>query len=279
MKLISAIINILLVLLITISGSVFILDRTADAEHLSETAETSGVYKGVSEVVSRQLVEIGAKNLGVDPSQIPQEAKDVVSEEYIATKSQEVTAQIEEALRGERSSIKIDISDLADEAQAAGLTVNKIDLKPIEIQVPVEDQQAGVRASQNLDLFKFISYTLTGILLAASIAIGTARKKFTGLAVAFLASAIIFGLLAVLAGFLKGFVAGSLELPNNISEISPYAQTFTASIVGEISRAYFWFAVASTIIGLGIIIGSKNIARLKKDTVISGDDTDPFTLS
>lgn len=262
MKVLSAFINSLLSFFIVLSGTSFVVNKVADAEYLNKTAKESGVYKGVSEVVSRRLIETSANNLGVPPEQIPAQVSDVVSEEYITAKSEEVTTQIEQALRGEREKITIDISDLASQARAAGLSVNPSDLKPIEINAPqTQNESSSTRTAQSLDFIRFISYILTAVLFIASIALSIIRKSLKGFALALISSGLMFAVFALVGTLVSNTIVGWVALPETITEITPYAQTFARSLLDEVSSLYGWFAISLTLFGVILFFVNKTLQK------------------
>lgn len=274
MKALTAIINSLLAAFIIMSGTIFVANKVADAQYLNTTAEKSGVYKGVSEVASRRLAETSARNLGIPVEQIPAEASSVVSEEYVASKSQEITSQVESVLRGEKKSVVIDISDLSAKAQAAGLSVNPSDLKPIEITPPQqENEQNNIRIAQNLNVLRFISYFVTALLFIASVALSVVRRSLLGLAGALLSSGVVFAAFALMAALVSSAASEWITLPEEVVEVTPYVHAFIHSVVNNVSNTYIWLAVVSSIIGLLLIPIDRMIKRRRSA------DTQQHTVS
>jgi hypothetical protein len=275
MKPLAIISNCILAICIVLSGVTFVVDKVSQASYLTQTAEKSNIYSGISEIARDRVAETAAQSLGVPEESIRQTVAGLVSEEYIQTKSAEINDQVEQVLRGESNKISVQFTDLLAQANAAGLGLNSTDLKPIEIELPPSTSQTTVQSAQNLDLIRFVSYTITALFLVISLALSVLRRSTLGLGLAFGFSGIAFTVLALASKLLEAALVNLVALPETVKELDAYADAFVEAIVSDVSRQYFIFAAVLGLLFAMCIISHRLLRplRIKKNSIQQSANT------
>lgn len=261
MKVASILANIFFAVFVTISGILYVLNHTANASYLQSSAKEAGVYENVSSIMANKLTEVAIANSGQSAETVESQISGLVSKEYIQSKSEEVTSQIEQVLSGESEKIVIDFSDLAAQASAQGLAINSTDLKPIEITLPENTDTSVVKGAQSLDLLQFVCYTVTVLLLVISVILAILRRSSLGLGIACLVSAVVLGMLSLILRVISPVFNGLLELPEAVNEITPSLQKLVRIILSDGSKSYMIMALVLLVAAAVCFITHKFIKK------------------
>jgi hypothetical protein len=237
MKILSAITNILLSVLIVLSGSAFVAQSVTQTSSIQNAAEESGVYKGISEVVGKQLNDLAAEEAIKAGVPSDKDLSSLVDEAYVTTKGEDLIRQIEDYRSGKSNSIVLDISDIAAQAKAQGVNIDEATLKPIEIVPPSTVKQPGNVAS-TANYSQIILYVVTALFFVASIIIAVLRRRMLGLFLALLVSAITLLLIALSSSLIGSFAYSYLSLPAEVSQLNPYVRSFARALFSDAGRLF-----------------------------------------
>lgn len=257
MKAASIITNVLLAIFITLSGALYVVNKTTQADHLQNVAKSAGVYEGISEMVSEKLAQKVANNSGLSIEEAEKLVPSVITDDYVQKVSRDFSDQIEQVLSGESEKIVIDFSDLTAQANAQGLAINTTDLKPFEINLPANTDQGVVKTAQNLAVFQFISYVGTSLLLITSCVLAFLRRSTLGLGLAFIISAINFVALLLINHILLSAALKFVNLPKSVTEITPYVSSFINSLFASMNSVYTTLSISCAAMGVLFIIAHK----------------------
>lgn len=237
MKILSAITNILLSFFIVLSGSTFVVQSVTQTSRLEDAAEESGVYKGISEVVGKQLNDLAAEEAIKSGVPNNQDLSSIVDEAYVTTKAEDLIRQIEDYRSGKSNSLVLDISDIASEAKAQGVNIDEATLKPIEIIPPsAENRPSNVASSLNYG--QILLYAVTAFLFIASIILAVIRRRMLGLFIALLVSALTLLLIALSSSLIGSFAYSYLSLPAEVSQLNPYVRSFARALFSDAGRLF-----------------------------------------
>lgn len=256
MKILSILTNILLSILIVLSGSAFVTQTLTQTSKIQDAAKRSGVYKGISEVVSKELTDLAAEEAIKSGVANNQDFSKIVDEAYVTAKGEQLAQQIEDFRSGKSNSIVLDISDIAARAKAQGLNVDEATLKPIEIVPPSQNNQPN-NISGSMNVGQIILYSFTALLFIASIIFSIIRRNLFGLFLALLISGITLLSFALFSNLIGTFVANQLSLPAEVSQLNPYVRTFTKALLSDASKMFL-------IQGLGLVVISIITAIIHK---------------
>ncbi len=196
MKILSILTNILLSILIVLSGTAYVAQNLTQTSTIQDAAKESGIYQGITNIVSKQLTDTLEKEAIMAGNTTTQDFSKIVDEAYVTAKGEELAKQIEDYKSGRKNSIVLDISDISERAKAQGVTIDGTNLQPIEIIPPSAESQPS-NVSRSINYGQYILYGFTAFLFVASIIISIFRRRMFGLFLALLVSAIILFLIAL----------------------------------------------------------------------------------
>lgn len=276
MKILSILTNILLSFLIVLSGSAFVVQNVTQTSSLQDAAMESGVYKGISEVVSKKLTDTLEKEAIMAGTTTTQDFSNIIDEAYVSAKGEELAKQIEDYKSGKTNSIVLDISDISERAKAQGVNIDSANLKPIEI-VPARSEAQPKKISNSISSGQIVLYVLTALLFVASIVFGVLRRNLFGLCTALLVSSITLLSLAGVSSLIGTLVANKLSLPAEVSLLNPYVRKFTNTLLGTAGRLFLIQALGLLVIS---IIAGVVHRFIRKPTVEEpSQDIDPINPS
>lgn len=264
MKILSILTNILLSFLIVLSGSAFVVQNVTQTSSLQDAAMESGVYKGISEVVSKKLTDTLEKEAIMAGTTTTQDFSNIIDEAYVSAKGEELAKQIEDYKSGKTNSIVLDISDISERAKAQGVNIDSANLKPIEI-VPARSDTQPKKISNSISSGQIVLYVLTALLFVASIVFGVLRRNLFGLCIALLVSSITLLSFAGVSSLIGTLVANKLSLPAEVSLLNPYVRKFTNTLLGTAGRLFLIQALGLLVMSITAGIVHRFIRKPKVD--------------
>jgi hypothetical protein len=211
--------------------------------------------------LSKTLSEEAAKQTGIDNPQVTAAIQQVVTPETLQQRIEDAITQGEAYYKGEGQPPTINVSDLTDQLQTAGvpITANSELNRPIELVPTTHNATNATPATAKLQGVKVVSIVLLVLLLIALVAVSITAKNYTILPNVFIACGIALIPIALLLSLSAGIFDHYVKFDVSTNAYTAIAHDLVKNISTDIGHRYALIAVALLAVG---VISRLILARL-----------------
>lgn len=271
MKFLSFLINFLLVVFVTVTALLVVVDLTVSATYIDSLASSTNSYQALSELLPTQIAEMVGGDKGnsstsghpVPPQSAAQIAaadqqrqqilagmKAALTPDFIQTTLSGVLAQGEAAVKGNGTSISIPLDQVGVRARAAGLDVPSDQFKTLVI--PADQLRQVKIAVHGVEQAKLVGLLAAGFLFLLSVFLSFQRGRYGALGAALIASGILVGVFAAAAWAAPRTILSQIDLPANAASFAPLIGRLVVQLAADLRLKFL--AVALTLFVAGILL-------------------------
>jgi hypothetical protein len=199
--------------------------------------------------------EISQKVPVAENQQVRTKLETILTPQVLQTKIDGVLDQSESYYRGTGPLPVIDLTDLAAQAQAAGIPIPED--SAIATSVPLQASARGKEYSQTFDNTQTATIVGAVLLTAALLAVSWKRHKWVALPYVLIAVGVLIGLITVAIHFASGAAANHIAAEAKANAFSLIGSDLLTAIATDLVRNFGIIAVVFGVVGIGarILVG------------------------
>ncbi len=246
MKFLAGFVSTLLVLALIQTGFSLVLDHTVlNAHYLEAQAAKTHFYDNLAATLPDQIATT-SDGTTADEATIKQKLATIITPAAIRAHVEPALVQVEAFYKGKSTKpATINLSDLADQARAAGLDIPADQFNKQVVLTPTGSPAKS--AVHQLEAAKTIGLIATGLLFAALVVLVFYRRKVAPMMTALIIPGVLFALVAVGLLQLPGLVNANFKLNDKAKSLEPTIKQLVNSLSHGLS---LWFFYAAVILGL-----------------------------
>jgi hypothetical protein len=240
-----------LMLSVALSSAIFftVLSQTLlSSQYLEQNLATTNSYNRLSDALSDEIAHNVLGTTELDPALVAQ-LKTIVAPDVLKTKVNGALEQFEAYAKGKGGAPVIDLSDIAAQAQAAGIPIGTDNeaLQPITIGNGPGIQQANdtFATSKNLAIISSV------VLAIALLVVSWRRNSYAALPNVLIVVGLMVGLVALLCLFAPGIIDKHVRIDFSANAFGAIGHDLAQAIVKDLGKRFGTIAVVILAIGIG----------------------------
>lgn len=255
------------ILVAVLTGAVFtlVLNQTVlNSKYLEQHLASTDSYSRLSVALTDQITKKADDPQNpVDPAQVDK-LKAILTPTLLQTKINASLDAFQAYYRGNGPLPVLDLTDVAAQAQAAGIPIpaDSDITKPISLG---SNKQAR-DVSKSFDQVRMGTLITSLVLVVALLAVSWERHKWAALPDVLIVVGVLLGLFALAFGVVSGMASHYVKIDTSSNAFAPIGRDLGASIASDLSHRLGMFAAAFAVVGIATRIA---VAKLQSKSVQS----------